>query len=474
MPKKITSFITLVVSDLVVIILCFWLAWVFRGKVLSPLFPQWPTFTAVWPSFWPQFYMLGIWLAVFAYEKLYTKRRALFEETRILIRSASIASAIVMLAPTFTRTEFVYSRWVIVLAWAFSLVLLPVSRYLIKTTLYHLNVWKKLVIVIGSTASTESVIRSVGQNRILGYKIVGCLTEDRSLIGSTIGGLPILGHHDDIEPWQERTKFEDIIIAMPDIPADRLIELIRRWDGVAETIRYVPHTGELITSGVEIENIGRIMSLTIRKNLLKPWNVLIKGAFDLVLSIILLVPLLPVWLLIAAAVRFDSPGPVLFTQKRYGRRGRLIRIIKFRSMHVDADGRLEAFLQNSPAAREEWDRFKKLRNGDPRVTRVGAFLRRHSLDELPQILNVVAGQMSLVGPRPYIQEELAEVKLMKSVLFQARPGITGLWQISGRSNISFADRLKIDEHYIRNWSLWIDLAILIRTVGAIFSGRGAF
>jgi len=474
MPKKIASFITLVVSDLAVIILCFWLAWAFRGKVLSPLFPQWPTFTVVWPSFWPQFYMLGIWLAVFAYEKLYTKRRALFEETRVLIRSASIASAVVMLALTFTRTELVYSRWVIFLAWAFSLVLLPISRYLVKTTLYHLNLWKKLAIVIGSTTSTESVIRSVGQNRILGYKIVGCLTEDRSLIGSTIGGVPILGHHDDIEPWQERTKFEDIIIALPDIPADRLIELIRRWDGVAETIRYIPHTGELITSGVEIENIGRIMSLTIRKNLLKPWNVLIKGAFDLGLSIILLIPLLPCWLLIAAAVLLDSPGPAFFTQTRYGKRGRLIRIIKFRSMHVDADKRLEAFLQNNPAAREEWAQFKKLRNGDPRVTRVGAFLRRHSLDELPQILNVVAGQMSLVGPRPYIQEELAEVKLMRSVLFQARPGITGLWQISGRSNVSFADRLKIDEHYIRNWSLWIDLAILIRTVGAIFSGRGAF
>jgi undecaprenyl-phosphate galactose phosphotransferase len=402
------------------------------------------------------------------------KRRSMLEETRALVKSASIASAFTLLVLTFTRTEQIYSRWVIVLAWAFSLVLLPVSRNLVKTALFHANLWKKRVIIIGSTDSMESVVRSIGQNHILGYQIVGCLTDDRSLIDSAVGGVTVLGHHDDIEMWQKRTQFEDIIVAFPDIPADRLIELIRRWDGVAETIRYIPRTGELITSGVEIENLGRILSLTIRKNLHKPWNVLIKSFFDLILSVILLVLLLPVGILIAAAVRFDSPGPAFFTQTRYGKRGRLIRVIKFRSMHQDADARLEAFLRDNAAAREEWAHFKKLRNGDPRVTKVGAFLRRHSLDELPQLFNVLAGRMSLVGPRPYIQEELVEVKQMRSILFQTRPGITGLWQIGGRSNVSFADRLKIDESYIRNWTLWTDVLILFKTIGAIVSGRGAF
>ena len=369
--------------------------------------------------------MLGIWLAVFGYEKLYMKRRGIWEETRTLVRSASIASAFVLLVMTFTRTQLIYSRWVIVLAWAFSLILLPLSRRLVKTVLFHLNLWKKRVIIIGSKDSMASVIRSISQNRILGYQISGSLTEDRSLIGSTIEGVDVLGHYDDIEIWQARTKFEDIVIAFPDIPGDRLIELIRRWDGVAETLRFVPRTGELITSGVEIENIGRIMSLTFRKNLLKPWNILIKAAFDFLASVILLVPFTALGLIIAAAVKFDSAGPVIFTQARFGKRGRPIKIIKFRSMRIDADARLEAHLRDHPEAREEWAQFKKLRNGDPRVTRVGGFLRRHSLDELPQILNVLFGQMSLVGPRPYIEEELAEVQQMKSVLGQARPGITG-------------------------------------------------
>jgi Undecaprenyl-phosphate galactose phosphotransferase WbaP len=284
----------------------------------------------------------------------------------------------------------------------------------------------------------------------------------------------VLGHYDDIEMWQERTKFEDIIVTFPDTPAEQLIALLKRWDGVGETIRYIPQTGELISTGVEVENIGRVLSLTIRKNLHKPWNILIKSSFEFILSLVLLVLLFPAGLVIAAAVRLDSRGPVFFTQSRYGKRGRLIRIVKFRSMHADADARLEEYLRANGTAREEWVRYRKLRNSDPRVTKVGAFLRRHSLDELPQILNVLAGQMSLIGPRPYLQEELAEVKQSKSVLFQVRPGITGLWQISGRSNVSFADRLLLDEHYIRNWSLWTDVTILIKTAGAIVSGSGAF
>jgi Undecaprenyl-phosphate galactose phosphotransferase WbaP len=474
MPKKIASFTVLVAADLGVIILSFWLAYLFRLQVLSPLFPAWPPFKVVWPVFLDKLYLLVAWLAVFGYEKLYTRRRSFWEETRVLLKSSSIAFGFMMIALTFTRTELVYSRWVIFLAWLFSLVLLPGVRRLVKAVLFGLNLWKKRVIIIGSTDSTASIIQAINQNRILGYQIVGCLTDDRALIDSTIAGVTVLGHYDDIEMWQKRTKFEDIIVTFPDIPADRIIALLKRWDGVGETIRYIPRTAELISTGVEIENIGRILSLTIRKNLHKPWNVLIKTSFELVLSLVLSVLLLPVFLLIAAAVRYDSPGPAFFRQARYGKRGRLIPVLKFRSMFKDADARLEAHLRSDEAAREEWARFKKLRNGDPRVTKVGAFLRRHSLDELPQILNVLAGQMSLVGPRPYLQEELEEVKQMKSVLFEAKPGITGLWQISGRSNISFDDRLKLDEHYIRNWSLWLDLTILIKTVGAIVSGSGAF
>jgi undecaprenyl-phosphate galactose phosphotransferase len=243
---------------------------------------------------------------------------------------------------------------------------------------------------------------------------------------------------------------------------------------VSDTIRYIPRTGDLITTGIEIENIGKVLSLVVRKNLHKPWNILMKTLFEFILAVILLVPLLPVFLIIAAAIRLDSRGPAFFRQERYGKRGKPIKVIKFRSMHLDADRRLDEYLKNHPDAREEWTTYKKLKASDPRVTRVGAFLRKFSLDELPQVLNVLLGDMSLVGPRPYLHEELEEVKQMKSILFQVKPGVTGLWQTSGRSLVPFEERLRLDEYYIRNWSLWMDLLILMKTVKVTASGHGAF
>ena len=141
---------------------------------------------------------------------------------------------------------------------------------------------------------------------------------------------------------------------------------------------------------------------------------------------------------------------------------------------MDADLRLESYLKGNQKAQEEWQQFKKLKTFDPRVTRAGKVLRRFSLDELPQILNVLNGKMSLVGPRPYILEELKEVESVKSIILQVKPGISGLWQTSGRSNLSFNERLTIDEHYIRNWSFWLDIVILIKTVKTFSRGEGAF
>jgi undecaprenyl-phosphate galactose phosphotransferase len=243
---------------------------------------------------------------------------------------------------------------------------------------------------------------------------------------------------------------------------------------VSDKIRYIPQTSDLVTTGIEIENVGKVLSLVVRKNLHKPWNIFIKTVFEYVLAVSLFILLIPAFLVISAAIRLDSPGPVLFVQKRYGKRGKVIKVVKFRSMHTDADRRLEEYLRKNPGARQEWSQYKKLKTNDPRVTRVGSFLRKYSLDELPQLLNVFKREMSIVGPRPYLQEELEEVKQVKSLLFQVRPGITGLWQTSGRSLVPFGERLNLDEYYIRNWSLWLDIVILIKTVKVAASGLGAF
>jgi len=474
MAKKILTLLALIATDAAAILLCYFLAFLVRKDILPQLFPILHARTVLWSVYISQAYLLLIWIAVFGYEKLYTKRHAMWEEAAALIKSSTISSGLIMITVFATKSYVLYSRAIIVMAWLLSFAVIPVFRGVSKRLLAGLHLWKKKVIIIGSANGTSVVIESIRRNKSLGYDIVGCLTDDRSKIGMVFSGVPILGHYDEIEIWKDRTGFEDIIVTLPDIPGDEFISLLKRWDGVSDTIRYVPRTGDLITTGIEIENIGKVLSLVVRKNLHKPWNVLLKTVFEFFLSIILLVPLLPALLIITVAIKLDSRGPALFRQERYGKRGKLIKVIKFRSMYLDADSRLEEFLKHNPDAREEWATYKKLKASDPRVTRVGAFLRRHSLDELPQILNVLLGDMSLVGPRPYIHEELEEVKQMKSVLFQVKPGLTGLWQTSGRSLVPFEERLKLDEYYIRNWSLWIDLLILMKTVKVTASGQGAF
>ena len=474
MKKKIVVFAYLVVCDCLAILLCFGLAYLFRADVLPAVFPSLRHKPVLFSAYFNKTYMLCLWIGVFLYEKLYTRRHSFWEETRSLIKSSTISFVLITVAVFVTKEYFYFSRVIIFTAWLLSMAILPGLRYITKTALLRLGLWRKKVMIIGSTESTSSLIEAIKQNTIMGYEIVGCLTDEAAEVGQGISGVPILGHFDEIEEWKKKTRFEDIIVTFPNLPRHRLVSLLKAWEAVSDTIRYIPRTGDLITTGIEIENIGKVLSLVVRKNLHKPWNIFLKTVFEYVLAVVLVILFLPLLLVIAAAIRLDSQGAIFFRQERYGKRGKVIKVIKFRSMYTDSARRLEEYLEENPSAREEWSRYKKLKQHDPRVTRVGGFLRKYSLDELPQLLNVLKGEMSIVGPRPYLREELEEVKQIKSILLQVKPGITGLWQTSGRSLVPFEERINIDEYYIRNWSLWLDIVILMKTVKVTASGQGAF
>jgi exopolysaccharide production protein ExoY len=182
---------------------------------------------------------------------------------------------------------------------------------------------------------------------------------------------------------------------------------------------------------------------------------------------------LPIALLVSLAITFDSPGPILFKQRRLGRLGREFALLKFRTMVVDGDAALAEHVASDRTLREEWERSRKLRN-DPRTTRVGLFLRRHSLDELPQVLNVLRGNMSLVGPRPVARDEIAYFGEGGPQILSARPGLTGLWAVSGRSDISYPERAALELRYATSWNLWMDVKILIRTIPVVIHGHGAY
>jgi Undecaprenyl-phosphate galactose phosphotransferase WbaP len=476
MTRKYLSFGALLFSDTIALILSFYAAFILRAKILAWIAPEF--FAGRMPvnfsMFLDRWYIVFVTIIVFAVEGLYTKRHAFWEETRLLLKSSTMSFGLIMTAIFITKEYFPFSRLIVAMAWLLSFILLPAFRRLVKKGFLRLGIWSKRVLIIGSTEETAKVIESIKANGTMGYEIVGCLTDDRNRIGETLSGVPILGHYDDIEAWKAKTSFEDIIVTFPNIPRNRLIFLLKTWEGISETIRYIPQTGDLITTGIEIENIGKILSLVVRKNLHKPWNIILKSVFEYVLAFVFLVLIFPVLLAVAVAVKLDSPGPVFFLQSRLGRKGKVITIVKFRTMYTDEKQRLAAFLRSHPQAREEWETFNKLKDKDPRVTRVGRFLRRHSLDELPQLLNVLGGTMSLVGPRPYLPGEIDGLRPFPTLLFEVKPGITGMWQISGRSDVPFQERLRIDEHYIRNWSLWMDIMILLKTFGATISGRGAF
>jgi undecaprenyl-phosphate galactose phosphotransferase len=214
-----------------------------------------------------------------------------------------------------------------------------------------------------------------------------------------------------------------------------------------------------------------IVMLVGSNNLARPFSRVVKAGFDQVAAAIVLVLMAPLLLVLALLIRADG-GPALYSHRRIGAGGRMFSCLKFRSMVVDADGALRRLLAADPAAAAEWAATQKLRH-DPRITRVGRFLRASSLDELPQLLNVLRGEMSLVGPRPIVRAEVARYGSNIEHYYAAKPGLTGLWQVSGRSSMSYAQRVQLDVWYVRNWSLWHDIAILFKTIPAVFLQRGA-
>ena len=287
-------------------------------------------------------------------------------------------------------------------------------------------------------------------------------------------GIKVLGTIAELEEIAKSYKSKDIMVATPHLPRNQLKDLLAKCENVSESMWLIPRSGDFIAEGVELEVMGDVLTLYIKKNLAKPWNILIKSIFDKTLTLGLLILLSPLLLVIAIAVKLDSKGPVIFIQRRMGQSKKIFQLFKFRSMHQNSDEKLDEYLEAHPEAKREWEEYKKLKNHDPRVTRVGRIIRRYSMDELPQLINVLTGKMSLVGPRPYIAEELAGKDSFMKILARVKPGITGLWQISGRSELPFEQRLDLDEYYIRNWSLWLDIVILLKSIKVLFSSKGAY
>ncbi len=286
-----------------------------------------------------------------------------------------------------------------------------------------------------------------------------------------VEGVPVVGDLALAPILATRLKIPYAVLAMPGVAGPKLVQIVERVGGRFSHLLVIPDLFGFATLGVPAKNLGGILGVEVRQQLLLPGPRLAKRVMDATLTSLGVLFVLPFLALIALLIKLDSKGPIFYSQNRLGKDGEFFKAYKFRTMHGDGESRLKAILDADPQLRAEYEIYHKLRK-DPRVTRIGRVLRKFSLDEFPQLLNVIIGDMSLVGPRPYIEREVTEMGGQEKIILRAPPGMTGMWQVSDRNATSFAQRVQIDVYYVRNWSPWLDIHILAKTFGVVVKGSG--
>jgi Undecaprenyl-phosphate galactose phosphotransferase WbaP len=258
---------------------------------------------------------------------------------------------------------------------------------------------------------------------------------------------------------------------MPEMDAASMLNVIERFADGYTNVLVIPDLFNLTYFGAPTRYLGGALGIEVQRQLLLRGPRFIKRTMDVVLTSIGCVAILPLLVLFGLVIKLDSRGPVFHRQKRLGQDGVRFAALKFRTMFPDAEQRLAEILARDPALRVEYEQFHKLAN-DPRITRIGRVLRKYSLDELPQLWNVLVGEMSLVGPRPYLEREIPDMEQKEAIILRVKPGITGIWQVTWRNESTFEQRLQLDVEYVRNWSPWLDLYVLARTVPVVLGGTG--
>jgi Undecaprenyl-phosphate galactose phosphotransferase WbaP len=306
----------------------------------------------------------------------------------------------------------------------------------------------------------------------VGYEPVLILDNNPSY-GDSYRGIPII-HNTLLGPeLVQRHNIKMAIVAMPNLDQAKMTHMINYSVSAFRYNVLIPDFFSINNIWMAVREFDGILGFATSHKLKMYWNLAIKRVLELFLVIAGGIVLLPFLVFIALAVKASSPGPVLYGHKRVGHNGKHFNAYKFRSMVKNADEKLKSLLDSEPRLKEEWDASHKLKD-DPRITRIGRFLRRTSFDEFPQLINIIKGEMSLVGPRPVTDPEIEKYGEHAQRIFSVRPGLTGLWQISGRSDTDYAERVSYDLYYLQSWSVWLDLWIIYRTPGQIIRGRGAY
>ncbi len=462
MVKKDLIFVIIdLISYYISLVLAFATRDLLGKKVIEP-------YLLTFPDLLKLYWIPLIILFFFFVESLYSNRYPFWEEVRRIFKSLTLSIIIIFTIVSIAKIQDKVSRLTILFIYSYGLFIFPFFRFLSKKILFRYKCFRQKVVIIGdvNNSNLKNLISYIKENRFLGFKI------KKILLLSEEG-------NKNFESFKEIFNKEDIeiyIISFSKYWNKNIQELLRLIQSRGKKIWFIPNVESLALLNAEIYPLlyKNIFVLSIKNNLNSPLNKVLKRTFDIILSLILLILLSPIFIILMILIKLTSKGPIFYIHERVGEKGKTIRVIKFRTMYVDAQERLKKLLSENKKLKEEWLRNRKLKK-DPRITKIGKFLRQTSLDELPQLFNVLKGDMSLVGPRPVTQEELEEFyKEYKYFYYMVKPGITGLWQTSGRNDISYPERVKLDIWYILNWSFWLDFIILIRTIKTVLSKKGAY
>ncbi|MDP8235286.1 MAG: sugar transferase [Candidatus Erginobacter occultus] len=473
MKAKIT--IIYLIIDLVLIAGCLFLPYVLRynpgaiGRFLTT-----GSLTFLWLPSLDQysviylFWAILIFLIFFPFGLYETRREISYLDEAILVLKALFFSSLPIAGAVFFLQVKIFSRLVFFQnlgGLALSLILWRIlKRYLVRHRVAR-GFNNRHVLIVGAGKVGRAVAQEIARERFLGLEVVGFLDDHPEQIPPE---LRVLGGTGDLMVVVRREFVDEVLISIPserDLVA-RLIDQARR---MGKSIRVVPDLLSMGMEGIKAGYLGRIPLLEYYGKGLHGADLLLKRGFDIVISFFALLLLSPLLAAIAIAIKLTSPGPAIYVSRRNGKKGQLFNFYKFRTMVPGAEGMLESLRHLD----ETDGPIFKIRN-DPRVTRVGKFLRRYSLDELPQLWNVLRGDMSLVGPRPPTPNEVEQYADWQLKRLEIRPGLTCLWQVKGRSNLSFREWMKFDLFYIENWSFWLDIKIILRTILVVFKGQGAY
>lgn len=405
---------------------------------------------------------------------LYWKRMQFWEVITRLFKSSIYGMVMVIMILYFAQIGQVTSRLFVALLFVFVFLFLVLFRFILKKIQSRFGIMQLPVLLMGAGKTAAFLVSDLERDSGLNYKFIGFL-EDNRPDEAVKRSLPWLGGFADAKKVVRETGVKNIIVMAPGLPKEILEQIVYDLQPLVKNISFIPDLGSLPVGAIDITSLadGRQVAFRIYNRLSNRWNRFVKYIFDMVSTGMGVICISPLVILIALLICADSRGNIIFKHKRIGKGGKEFYCYKFRSMYEDAPRRLEKYFLKYPEAKAAWEKNFKLKH-DPRVTRVGRFLRRTSLDELPQVFNVLRGEMSLVGPRPIIKDEIPKYGKYINDYLMVRPGITGMWQTSGRSDVDYEERVQMDTWYVRNWNFWFDIVLLWRTMKVVLLGKGAY